>query len=408
MKSKKIVVTGMSLITSVGLTMEETWSNLKAGKSGVKRGTKWNLETPTKIAAELPEGFEKLAKTYVSRRFMRQASATGQLALVLAKQLVEKYPVSFSDLDRRRIGVIIGTGGAAGYDANSMKPEDTWLVLKYMPNALAGWIAMEFGIEGSSFTVNSACASGADAINVAHIMLQSGKLDMVITGGADAVINFGSIIGFNNLMALSERNDEPHRASRPFDKDRNGFVMGEGGGLVILETEEHALKRGATILCEHTGCASTNEASNIMAPKEGGHGMAHTMTSAMEDAGIAPSSVAYISAHGTSTNHNDKCESQGIRIAFGEHADKLAVSSQKSMIGHSLGAAGAIEFVVAALSVINNYATPTINYETPDPDCNLDYVPNEGRSLVIDNALSNSFGFGGHNVTHVISKYKPS
>lgn len=407
MSRKKVVVTGMSLITSLGLNLDESWAGLKAGKSGVRRGTKWDLSmTPTKIAAELPAGFPELVRKYTSRRFTRQASTSGQLALVLAKQLVEKYNPNFANLNRRRIGVIIGTGGSGGYDPELFRQDDTWAVIKNMPNALVGWITMEFGLEGSAYTVNSACASGADALGVAHTLITSGRLDMVIVGGADAVVNTGSILGFNHLMALSERNDEPERASRPFDKNRSGFVMGEGGGLVILESEEHALSRGAQIICEHVGYASTNEASNIMQPKEGGVGMGITMSAALEDAGMAPEEIQYVSAHGTSTGHNDRCESQGIRRAFGEHADKLAVSSQKSMVGHSLGAAGAIEFVVTALSIAEDFATPTINYETPDPDCNLDYVPNQGRSMVIDGAISNSFGFGGHNVSHVLRKYR--
>lgn len=406
MSRKRVVVTGMSLITSVGLNMDECWANLKSGTSGVRPGTKWDTSmTPTKIAAELPPGFPDLCRKLTSKRFMRQASPSGQLALVLAKQLVTAYNPGFEKLNRRRIGVILGTGGSGGYDPELFKKDDTWAVVKNMPNAMAGWVTMEFGLEGSAYTVNSACASGADAIGVAHSLIQAGKLDMVLTGGADAVVNGGSILGFNHLMALSERNDEPTRASRPFDKNRSGFVMGEGGGLLFLESEEHALARGANILCEHAGYASTNEASNIIAPKEGGEGMAWTMTLAMEDAGISPEDVRYISAHGTSTGHNDRCESQGIRKSFGAHASALAVSSQKSMIGHSLGAAGSIEFVITALSVMNDYATPTINYETPDPDCDLDYVPNVGRAMPVDVALTNSFGFGGHNVTHVLRKY---
>lgn len=407
MSRKKVVVTGMSLITSVGLDLETSWAAMKAGKSGVIRGTKWDLSTtPTKIAAELPAGFPDMVRKYTSKRFMRQASYSGQLALVLAKQLVEKYDPNFAKLDRSRIGVILGTGGSGGYDPDTFKPDDTWAVIKNMPNAMAGWITMEFGLEGSAFTVNSACASGADALGVAHTLITSGRLDMVLAGGADAVVNRGSIMGFNHLMALSERNDEPTRASRPFDKNRNGFVMGEGGGMVFLESEEHALARGARILCEHPGYASTNEASNIMAPKEGGVGMAIAMRKALEDAGMSPEEIQYVSAHGTSTGHNDRCESQGIRRAFGAHADKLAVSSQKSMIGHSLGAAGAIEFVVSALSILDDFASPTINYETPDPDCDLDYVPNVGRQMEINAAISNSFGFGGHNTTHVLRKYR--
>lgn len=408
MSRKKVVVTGMSLLTSVGLNLEDSWAAMKAGKSGVRRGTKWPLDdTPTKIAAELPPGFPELCRKLTSKRFMRQASPSGQLALVLAKQLVEKYNPGFENLNRRRIGVVIGTGGSSGYDPDLFRRDDTWAVIKNMPNALVGWITMEYGLEGCAYTINSACASGADALGVAHTLITAGRLDMVMVGGADAVVNGGSILGFNHLMALSERNDEPERASRPFDKNRSGFVMGEGGGLVFLESEEHALARGATILAEHAGYASTNEASNIMAPKEGGVGMGYTMACALEDAGLKPEEIQYVSAHGTSTGHNDRCESQGIRRAFGAHADKLAVSSQKSMIGHCLGAAGAIEFVVSVLSLMEDYATPTLNYETPDPDCDLDYVPNVGRSMPIDAVISNSFGFGGHNVTHVLRKYRP-
>ncbi len=407
MTRRRVVVTGMSLITPLGLNLEESWAKLKAGVSGVKQGTRWDIsQTPTKIAAELDPEFPKVVRKYTSRRFIRQTSRSGQVAMVLAKQLMADHDPGLDKLDRTRIGCIIGTGGSAGYDPEMMRVDDTWAVVRNMPNALAAWVAIEFGLEGSTYTVNSACASGADALGIAHTLIQSGRLEMAVSGGADAVVNFGTVHGFNQLLALSERNDEPEKASRPFDKNRDGFVLGEGGALVILESEEHAKKRGATILAEHAGYASTDEATNIMAPKEGGTGMAQTMTFAMKDAGVNPEEVAYISAHGTSTDHNDRCESQGIRLAFGPHADKLAVSSQKSMIGHSLGAAGAIEFVATLLSIRDGYATPTINYETPDPDCDLDYVPNVGREMAIDVALSNSFGFGGHNVTHVLRRYR--
>ncbi len=406
MSEDRIVVTGLSMITSLGLDLETTWEGLKNGRSGVRRGTRWALDTPTTIAAELPAEFPTFARRYVKARFMRQSSRSGQLALVLAHQLFERHPTDFSALDRTRIGTIIGTGGSGGWDSSANADEDRWIVLKNMPNALAGWIAMGFGLEGPAFTVNSACASGADAIGVAHTLLKSGLVDMVVTGGSDAIVSRASIMGFNHLMALSEKNDEPEKASSPFDKNRGGFVMGEGGALLILEKESHAKARGATILAEHAGYASTNEASNIMAPKEGGVGMAHTMSLAIERAGIAPSDVDYISAHGTSTAHNDRSESQAIRQVLGEHADRVAVSSQKSMIGHCLGAAGAIEFVVSTLSILEGFATPTINYTTPDPECDLDYVPNVGRRMKIDTVLSNSFGFGGHNVTHILRRYR--
>ncbi len=407
MTKRRIVVTGMSLITPLGLTLEESWEKLKAGVSGVKRGTRWDVsKTPTKIAAELDPNWPKFVRKYTSRRFIRQTSRSGQVAMVLAKQLMQAYDPGLDKLDRTRIGCIIGTGGSGGYDPDMMRVDDTWAVVRNMPNALAAWISIEFGLEGTTYTVNSACASGADALGIAHTLIQSGRLDMAVVGGADAVVNFGTVHGFNQVLALSERNDEPEKASRPFDKNRDGFVLGEGGGLVFLEAEEHARKRGAKILVEHAGYASTDEATNIMAPKKGGVGMAQTMTAAMKDAGVRPEEVAYISAHGTSTDHNDRCESQGIRRAFGAHADKLAVSSQKSMSGHSLGAAGAIEFVVTVLSMLEGYATPTINYETPDPDCDLDYVPNVGRAMEIDVAMSNSFGFGGHNVVHVLRRYR--
>ncbi len=407
MTKRKVVVTGMSLITSLGLDLEANWEKFKAGESGVRTGTRWDIsQTPTKIAAELDPGFTKFVRKYASRRFIRQTSRSGQLAMVLARQLVQAYDPGLDKLDRTRIGCIIGTGGSGGYDPDMMRVDDTWAVVRNMPNALAAWISIEFGLEGSTYTVNSACASGADALGIAHTLIQSGRLDMAVVGGADAVVNFGTVHGFNQVLALSERNDAPERASRPFDKNRDGFVLGEGGGLVFLESEEHARKRGATILVEHAGYASTDEATNIMAPKEGGVGMAQTMTAALRDAGIDPDEVDYISAHGTSTDHNDRCESQGIRLALGERANKVAVSSQKSMIGHSLGAAGAIEFVVTVLSMLEGFATPTINYEVPDPDCDLDYVPNVGREMKIDVAMSNSFGFGGHNVTHVLRRYR--
>jgi len=274
-----------------------------------------------------------------------------------------------------------------------------------MSNAIPAWISLHFGIEGPNFSVNTACASSAYAMGLGFDMIRSGAADIVITGGADSTINPEEINGFNELYALSTRNDDPPKASRPFSKDRDGFVIGEGAGIMILESEESAIKRNAEIFAEFAGYALTSEAYNIMAPKKDGEGMCETMRLALAGSGVKPSNVDYINAHGTSTNLNDQYETMAVKRLFGDRAYEIPVSSAKSMIGHTIAAAGAIEAAITAMSIRHQLITPTINYDVPDPDLDLDYVPNNSRSHKINVAISNSFAFGGHNATIVLKKH---
>lgn len=409
MSKNRVVVSGLGLVTSVGLDLDTSWANLKAGVSGAKTITRFSTEKNyTKFGCLLSPHFEEEVRKYAPRRLLRQTTATCQASFLAAHQMMRQYGIDYSGLDRTRIAVIIGTGGALDLGSDfETEASNQYVIVKNMPNAVPARISMEWLLEGPSFTVSTACASGADAIGVAYTLIKAGVVDAVVTGGTDAVVNTYTIRGFNAVMALSERNDSPETASRPFDANRTGFVIGEGAGVLLLESEDHARRRGAKIICEHLGYASTCEASDIMRPKDGGVGMAHTMALALKNAGVRPEEVDYISAHGTSTPQNDRSETMAIKEVLGAQAKKVAVSSQKSMIGHSLGASGAIEFVVSAKIIEEGFLTPTINYETPDTDMDLDYVPNVGRKADVRVVLSNSFGFGGHNCTHVLGRYEP-
>ena len=408
MTQDPIVVTGLGLITCIGLDLNESWASLVAGKSGARTITSFDTsKNYTKFACQIHDGFDDMARKYATKRLLRQTSRTCQGSYVAAKQMVQQYGIDFSTLNRKRIGVIIGSGAAVALGQADIEKEsqDPYAVVKNMPNAVPARISLEFDLQGPSFVVSTACASGADAIGLAWQLIDSGRCDMVLTGGTEVMVNPYSIQGFNSAMALSERNDSPATASRPFEKNRSGFVMGEGAGVVILERASHARARGARVICQHRGYASTCEASDIMRPKEGGEGMAHTMRMALEYSSTRPEEVDYISAHGTSTGQNDRSETMAIKQVFGAHASKLAVSSQKSMVGHALGAAGAIEFVASAKIIEEGIITPTINYDEPDPELDLDYVPNVARKADVNVVTSNSFGFGGHNCVHVLSRY---
>jgi len=378
MSRKRIVVTGVGMVNAVGVHVEECFSNMMAGKSGARPIRFYDAsKSPTTFACEPPVEFDAVLKKYASRRFLKQTLKFSHYGYVAARQLIEDYPVDWSKEDMERVGIILGISGA-GVSGDS---KDTWAIVRNMDNALAAWISMEFGILGPSNVISTACSSGADGIAMAYRLLQLGEVDMVITGGSDGTVTRDCMDGFSALMALSERNDAPEKASRPFDRDRSGFVMGEGAGLVLLETEEHALKRGAKILCELLGFASTSEATNIVAPKDGGVGMSLTMRKAIKNAGITPADVDYISAHGTSTNQNDRNEATAIKDVFGDH--KVMISSQKSMVGHAIGAAGGIEFVTTVLTVARDLVTPTLNFENPDPGFeHLDFVPGLGREAI--------------------------
>jgi len=404
-KDNKVVITGMNIISSLGLNVAENWENMIQGKSGVKRITLFDPSgLETQIAAQVPDTFEEYAATKVKKRKSRQMTRVTRMCFVCATDAIEQEVIDFEGFDKSRVAVILGVVNSGNSSIEGKEPSRN-SILKGMNNAMSAWISMQYGLGGPSYTVATACSSSAYAIGLSYDLIKSGRADMVICGGADSTINPEEIAGFNQLFALSTQNDEPAKASKPFSENRDGFVIGEGAGIMILESEESAKKRKATIYGELAGYALTTEGYNIMAPKKDGEGMAETMEKAIIDSGEEKSNVNYISAHGTSTTLNDLYETMAIKKVFGDRASSIAVSSQKSMIGHTVGAAGVIEGIVSVLSIKNNLLTPTINLDQPDPDLDLDYVPNQSRKADVSVVLSNSFAFGGHNATLVFRKY---
>ncbi|MBW6460658.1 MAG: beta-ketoacyl-[acyl-carrier-protein] synthase family protein [Bacteroidales bacterium] len=401
---KKVLVTGMNMITALGLDLEASWENMKAGKNGVKRITLFDPEgLQTQVAAQIPDEFGEYAAGFIRKRTTGQMTRVTQMAYVCATDAVRQAAIDFEQMDRSKCAVILGVVSTA----NTSAEQGTTLkntVLKSMNNAMSAWISLEYKLLGPNFTVASACASSAYAMGIAYDMISSGAADLVITGGADSIINREEIEGFNELYALSV-NPDPEKASRPFSRDRDGFVIGEGAGMMILESEESARRRHAKIYAELAGYAITSEAYNIMAPMKDGEGIRHTISEALKNAGVKPEEVDYINAHGTSTTLNDMYETMAIKKVFGERAYQVPVSSTKSMIGHTVGAAGVIEAIVTVMSILHDTITPTIHLDDPDPELDLDYVPNQARKHVINCAISNSFAFGGHNATLVFKKY---
>jgi len=403
--SKKVVISGMSLITSLGLSLEENWKNIISGKSGVKNITLFDASAlTTRVAAEVPPEFEELSRVYIKKRAGSQMTRVTRMCVTAAKLAVADSGIDFGKVDRMRCSVIMGVVNSG----NSSTEKDTTpqnTVFKTMTNSLPAWISLEYQLTGPNFAVNTACASSAYAIAFGYEMIKNGQADLVIVGGADSIINYEEIQGFNALYALSVANEPPEHASKPFSKNRDGFVIGEGAGVLVLESKEHALQRNAFIHAEVAGFALTSEGYNIMAPMKDGEGMAQTIELAISNAGIRKEEIGYINAHGTSTELNDRYETMAIKRVFGDLAPRIPVSSSKSMLGHTIGAAGAIEAIITAMSLKNGIIPPTINYHQPDPDLDLDYVPNVSRLADIKVALSNSFGFGGHNATLVLKKY---
>lgn len=403
--AKKVVVTGLNMLTALGLDWEETWKNILEGKSGVRKISLFDAsENQTQIAAELPAEFAEKSSEIIKKRIAKQMTRVTQMAYVCAIEAIDKHQIDFDQLDRKRVGVILGvvnTGDSSTEEGTTAKN----LILKRMNNAMSAWIGMHYNIEGPNFTTSSACSSSAFAIALGYDTIKSGRADMMIVGGADSIINKEEIAGFNEIYALSLQNDKPEKASCPFSKNRDGFVIGEGAGIMILESEESAKARGAKIYAELADYAFTNESYNIMAPKPDGEGMAETIEQAIKNAGISKSDVSYINAHGTSTMLNDMYETQAIKKVFGEHAYKIPVSSTKSMTGHTIGAAGAIEGILSVLAIHDGVIPPTINLDEADSELDLDYVPNIARKQDLNVVLSNSFAFGGHNATLVFRKY---
>jgi 3-oxoacyl-[acyl-carrier-protein] synthase II len=410
--TEKVVITGMGTLNPLALDVAGFWGGLIEGKSGIGPVTRFDSSRLTsQIAGEL-KGFDPL--DYMEKKEARRADPFTQYAMAASREAMAQSGLDMGEHNGNRVGVIIGSGvgGVQTWEAQHRTLLEKgpgrispFLIPMMIVDMAAGQVSMLYGARGANFATVSACASGAHAIGEAFRMIKRGDLDAVLAGGSEASITELCLGGFCASKAVSTRNEEPTRASRPFDAERDGFVMGEGAAVLVLEAERHALDRGAPILAELCGYGATGDAHHLTAPAPGGEGAARGMMQAMEEAGLRPEDVDYINAHGTSTSLNDKYETAAIRSAFGDHADSLMVSSTKSMTGHLLGAAGAIELVATVQSVREDVAPPTINYENPDPDCNLDYVPKTSRRGTIRAALSNSLGFGGHNATLAVRKY---
>lgn len=413
MEKKRVVITGVGIISPIGLTKEEFTKSLKEGISGVDYITLFDTsQYPVKIAAEV-KNF--VPENYIDKKKVRRMDRFCQFAFAAAKNAIEDAGLNLEREDKSRIGVVIGSGiGGISTIEKEMEVLLTkgpsrispFLIPMEIINMAAGEIAIGYGFTGPNYGVTSACASSNHAIGDALRLLRYGDADVIITGGTEAAITPLGLAGFCAAKALSERNDEPKKASRPFDKNRDGFVMGEGAAIFILETLEHALKRNAKIYAELAGYGATDDAYHITAPREDGTTQAMCMKLAIQDAGLSLEDINYINAHGTSTQLNDKYETLAIKKLFGDLAYKIPISSTKSMTGHLLGAAGAIELAAILMCIQNNFIHPTINYETFDPECDLDYVPNTAREYKINAALSNSFGFGGHNAAIVVKRFE--
>ena len=411
---RRVVVTGMGAVTPIGLSKDEYWDSLLKGKSGAGPITSFDAsDFDTKFACEV-KGFDPLA--FMDRKLAQRCDPFTQYALAASDMALKDGGLNLDQEDRTRVGVIVGSG-IGGMWTYHKQQETLWetkgphrispfFIPMMISDIAPGRISMRFGLKGPNYATTSACATSSHAIGDAFILIQRGDADFMLTGGAEAAICPMGIGGFNAMKALSTRNDAPEKASRPFDKDRDGFVMGEGSAILVLEELGHALKRNARIYAEVGGIGFTADAHHITEPAPGGEGAVRSMRQALADAGIRPEEVAYVNTHGTSTPVGDKNETAAIKTVFGAHAKALAVNSTKSMIGHLLGAAGAVEAVATVLSVYHNKVHPTINYETPDPECDLNYIPNKAQEREIPAAITNTFGFGGHNASILVRKYR--
>lgn len=406
MTTRRVVVTGVGLVSPLGIGTRETWEGLIAGRSGAARITRFDAtDFPSRIACEV-KGFDPL--DYADRRDARKMDTFIQYALAASLFAAEDAGLETPLRDPDRVGVVIssGIGGFETIEREHRKLLEKgprrispFFVPAMVVNLAAGWVSIRLGARGPNSAMATACSAGAHAVGEAFRLVRHGHADVMVAGGAEATITPMCIGGFGSMKALSTRNDEPERASRPFDRDRDGFVVGEGAGILILEERGQALARGATLYAEVLGYGMSGDAFHITAPAEDGGGAVRVMRAALTEAGASPEDVDAVNAHGTSTPLNDRIETAAIRRVFGEHADRLAVSSTKSMTGHLLGGAGGLEAGISCLTLHHQTLPPTINYETPDPDCDLDNVPNTARPATVQSVLSNSFGFGGTNVS---------
>lgn len=410
-RARRVVVTGMGTVTPVGLDAPTTWDALVHGRSGVAKVSSFETDDlGVKIAGEV-KSFDPTQ--YMDRKEARRLDRFLQLGMVAFQEAARDAGLSVAPDEAERVGVLVGSGiggigtlveGTITLLKRGPDRVSPFLVPMFLPDMLGGMIAIQTGAKGPNFSPSSACATGGHCIGEAAEIIKRGDADVMFAGAAEAPITRIGLAAFDSMRAVSRRNDEPERASRPFDRDRDGFVLAEAGGVLVLETLDHAERRGAHIYAEIAGYGATADAYHITAPSEGGEGAARAMRLALRKAGLEPGDIGYINAHGTSTPHNDRTESQAIANVFGEHAPPI--SSTKSMTGHLIGASGAVEAMVCIKAILEGCLPPTINYDTPDPDCPLDYVPNVARPARIDTALSNSLGFGGHNTTLIVRRFQ--
>lgn len=409
----RVVVTGMGAMTPIGHSVDAYWDGLLAGRSGAGLITRFDTsQFPTRIACEVKD-LDPLS--IADRKEARRMDRSELLALGATGEAVKHAAVNFDVLDRERCGVVIGSGigGIGTFETQHRALLDQgpgrvspFFIPMMIIDMCAGLVSLHYGLKGPNYATVSACASSAHAIADASRLIERGDADLMITGGAEATITPIALAGFCSARAMSTRNDEPERASRPFDAERDGFVMGEGAGIVVLESLEHAMRRGAPVLAEILGAGMSADAYHVTAPAPQGEGAARSMRAALKDAGIQPTDVDYVNTHGTSTGLGDACETEAIHSVFGDHAGHLVANSTKSMIGHLLGAAAGVELIACVMSLRTGKIHPTINLETPDPKCNLNYVPNKTIERPIRVAISNSFGFGGHNATLVVARFE--
>ena len=413
MDKKRVVVTGVGMITPLGIGVEDTWDSLIAGKPGIGRITHFDSSNfPTQIAGEV-KGFNP--EDYIESKEIKKMDRFIHFAIAAAKMAINDSGLKITDSNAEKVGVIVGSGigglhAIEHYHSVFLEKGPRRISPFFIPmlviNLASGQISIKFGAKGPNSAVATACATGSHSIGDAYKIIQRGDADAMIAGGTEAVITPLGIGGFNAMRALSTRNDEPEKASRPFDVDRDGFVMGEGAGIIILESLEIAMDRGAKIYAEVVGYGMTADAYHITAPAPNGEGAARCMEMTLKDGNVNPSEVDYINAHGTSTKYGDEIETNAIKTVFGEHAYKVAISSTKSMMGHLLGAAGGVEAAIVILNIYNDIIPPTINLDKPDPECDLDYVPYKSRKMTVNYALTNSFGFGGTNACLLFKKFK--
>ena len=411
MTKRRVVITGLGAVSSLGLDLATNWDNLLKGESGA--GTITRFDTAKHSCKFACEVWNWEPEKYVPKIESKRLDKFTMYFLVAADEAIKASGIDMGREDRTLAGCVTGTGIGGIHEIEASKVLQVergadrvspFFIPKIMANAMAGQAAIRFGLQGTCFVTSSACASAGHAIGMAMRSIQWGEADVMLTGGSEAATTELGLAGFCSLKALSLRNGDPKRASRPFDRDRDGFVMGEGAAAIVLEEYEHARRRGAPIVCELLGYGSTDDAHHITAPNEDADGPSRAIAMALRDGGVALDRVQYINAHGTSTHLNDKIETAAIKRVFGDQSKRLCVSSTKSMVGHLLGASGAFELAATALSIQRGQVHPTINQETPDPECDLDYVPNTARDLRVDHALSNSLGFGGHNTSLLLGR----